>query len=177
MTRVCSSSVDIQTTRDANSMITSGRRLGRLSRSLLIALMAVATGLSVSAPGAVADPPPLQVNDFIARSLDAVGNDYTVAGGHPYEATTSFTFPADAQHDVEDVRKVFVELPPGFVGNVAAATRCTIGQMAADTCPAGSAVGTVELETNTPPVKNPVSRIIVSEPTPITSIWLIASEK
>ena len=34
-----------------------------------------------------------EMRDFVARALDGDGNDYTVAGGHPYEAVTSFSFP------------------------------------------------------------------------------------
>ena len=51
------------------------------------------------------------------------------------------------------VKQTFLDLPPGFVGNPAATARCTFAQLAVGpgqtpNCPAGSAVGTVEIDTN-----------------------------
>jgi hypothetical protein len=99
----------------------------------------------------VVDPTPFRVDDFSARSLDSGGDDDTVAGGHPYDATTSFSFPrnphASIVTGVEDVRNIWVELPPGFVGAAAAASRCTLTQLQREFehCPAASRVGTATI--------------------------------
>jgi hypothetical protein len=108
----------------------------------------------------VIDRRPFAVYDFSARSLDSGGDDDTVAGGHPYEATTSFAFPTwrgdisnaavgpygfDAT--VEDVRNIWVQLPPGFVGAASAAARCPLSELAkvVPQCPPSSQVGTLTL--------------------------------
>ena len=107
----------------------------------------------------VIDRPPFGVDSFVARSLDAGGEDDTAAGGHPYEATTSFAFPTyygsttygTGSIPVEDVRNIWVQLPPGFVGTAAAAPRCTLSQLAATSfaqCSPASQVGTLTLTTN-----------------------------
>jgi hypothetical protein len=99
--------------------------------------------------------------DFSARSLDAGGDDDTVAGGHPYEATTSFRFPTfrgdetpgpfpHSELPVEDVRNIWVQLPPGFVGAASAAPRCKMSELGTQApipnCPASSQVGTLTLK-------------------------------
>ncbi len=123
---------------------------------------ASATGVSdvtVEDHISVVDRPPFGPVDFVARSLDAAGDDDTVAGGHPYEATTSFAFPAwrgtignavipDSTIPVEDVHNIWVELPPGFVGAASAAPRCPLALIQDPaafftSCPAASRVGTV----------------------------------
>ncbi|HEY4829953.1 MAG TPA: hypothetical protein VIH85_24535 [Solirubrobacteraceae bacterium] len=132
------------------------------------------TSVTASAAGApdvtaedhipVIDRGPFVPLDFSARSLDSAGNDDTVAGGHPYEATTSFafhTFRSDTsnisfpgeQRPVEDVRNIWVELPPGFVGAASAAPRCTVSQLTSGSlsqpCPPATQVGTLTLDTPT----------------------------
>jgi hypothetical protein len=124
--------------------------MSRRRIALLAVLSLVAAGSTSAAPVAVAQIPPLEILDFSARSLDSVGDDYTVAGGHPYDGTTSFSFPrGPGLDDIEEVRYTVTNLPPGFVGNVAAAARCTGAQLATDPnpiqCPAGSAIGVVDL--------------------------------
>jgi hypothetical protein len=131
--------------RDANRMIAC-RSVGRRSLALLVAVL-VASGLFVSS--AAADYNLLDITNLSARSLDAVGDDYTVAGGHPYDGAVSFTIAGD-----EFVKSTFVDLPPGFVGNPAVAARCTVTQMAAGNspaCPAGSAVGRAEISVGLAP--------------------------
>ena len=104
--------------------------------------------------------------DFSARSLDSGGDDYTVAGGHPYEATTSFAFPTwrgetfptvgGIQVPVEEVRNIWVQLPPGFVGAASAAARCPLTRLVQfiPQCPPSSQVGTLTLTTAASPVTN-----------------------
>jgi hypothetical protein len=124
--------------------------MSRRRIALLAVLSLAVAGSTSAAPVAVAQIPPLEILDFSARSLDSVGDDYTVAGGHPYDGTTSFSFPrGPGADDVDNVRNTVTNLPPGFVGNVAAVARCTGAQLATYPdpieCPAGSAVGMVEL--------------------------------
>ncbi len=145
----------------------------------------VTTSVTASAAGAsdvtaedhipVIDRRPFDVVDFTARSLDSASDDYTVAGGHPYEATTSFTFPAwranqepivgnGAQHPVEDVRNIWVELPPGFVGAASAAPRCPLAVLGTRTfvapCPPASQVGAVTVTGANNPLTNPLYNVV-----------------
>jgi hypothetical protein len=121
--------------------------LGRLSVAVLAML---ALGGGGSAAAVAAQGPSFEIAEFSARALDEGGQDYTVAGGHPFDAVTTFQVPAG---DVQPIKSVFTELPPGFVGNVAAAKRCTMKQIkppgneATPACPPGSQVGTVGLAT------------------------------
>jgi hypothetical protein len=117
-----------------------------LSATLVLMVGALTTGLSV----AMAAPPPFGITDFVARSLDAQGNDYAVAGGHPRDVEVSFgvTNNGDLLDDVEFVKSTYIDSPPGFIGNPAAASRCTMAQLnvAPPACPAGSAVGSIEMK-------------------------------
>jgi hypothetical protein len=137
--------------RDMSSMFAC-RDLGRRSLTLLLAVLTLmAAGSMASQSTAVAAPPaappPFAINDFVARALDAQGNDYTVAGGHPDAVEVSFRFPADPTgQSVDMVKSTFVDSPPGFVGNVAAVARCTVEQLAVggEDCPRASTVGEIE---------------------------------
>ncbi|HYJ00370.1 MAG TPA: hypothetical protein VEX36_11945 [Thermoleophilaceae bacterium] len=113
----------------------------------MVALVAASAMVS-SVAVAVAPPiPPFDIVDFSARSLDAQGDDYAVAGGHPHDVEVSFGFPNNGEPaGVELVKSTYVDSPPGFVGNPAAAARCTMVQMKAGTptapaCPPRSLVG------------------------------------
>jgi hypothetical protein len=109
---------------------------------------------AMAAPPAA--PPPLAINDFVARSLDDQGVDYAVAGGHPHTVEVSFRFPSKPAppdrpsflEQVEMVKSTFVDSPAGFVGNVAAVARCTVGQLAVggEDCPRASTVGEVDFD-------------------------------
>jgi hypothetical protein len=132
--------------------------------SLMTSVTASAAGVSdVTAEDQipVIDRRPFGPVDFIARSLDSAGDDDTVAGGHPYEATSSFAFPTwygsignaaipDFTRPVEEVRNIWVELPPGFVGAASAAPQCPLALIQDPaafftSCPAATRVGTVTL--------------------------------
>jgi hypothetical protein len=101
----------------------------------------------------VVDRPPFDIDSFSARSLDAGGTDYTQAGGHPYEATSAFTFPRFTGPDgnpasVADPRNIWIELPPGFIGAATATPRCPLAKLSGGLfaqCPLASKVGTVSL--------------------------------
>jgi hypothetical protein len=123
-------------------------------RALVAQLSVLAVLLLGSAGSAVAvaaQAPPLEIAEFSARALDEGGQDYTVAGGHPFDAVTVFRIPLGG---VQPFRSTFIELPAGFVGNVAAAKRCTMEQIkppgneSVPACPMGSQVGTIALSTN-----------------------------
>jgi hypothetical protein len=125
----------------------SARRVaGR--RSLLLAVLVVVL-VGPMASVAMAVIPPFDLQNFSARSLDAAGDDYTVAGGHPHDGVVSFTIPTDPNlhNGSEFIKSTFVDPPAGFVGNPAAAARCTVTQLQTGdvpSCPATSLVGMVQ---------------------------------
>jgi hypothetical protein len=146
----------VPTTREATPMIARPvARLRHVLSVLAVLVLAPLAGTLCASSAAMADLPPFAINDFSARSLDAGGADYTVAGGHPYEGTTSFFFPnanpGGASLVGENVRNIWVELPPGFVGAASAAARCPLTELAKGSgeapphCPAASQVGTLTL--------------------------------
>ena len=125
----------------------------RRSMGVVLSLAALmSAGILSSAAVAGAAPASPYVTGFSAQTLDEAGNDYTMAGGHPFEAVTSFSLAFPASY-WEPVKSVFTELPAGFVANVAVVSRCTVEQLRPPSdpnnaaCPAASRVGTVELET------------------------------
>jgi hypothetical protein len=127
---------------------------GVVGRRLLTVLSAtvllMAGGLVVSLSVAMAVPP-FEIQNFVARSADSGGADYAVAGGHPYNVEVSFSIAhtdGPTLDDVELVKSTYVDSPPGFVGNPAAAARCTMAQLRADpapACPAASVVGEISI--------------------------------
>ena len=149
---------------DRSVVVLCGREMGVMSFSglayrVLTALVSALLLLGVgSVSAARADDPGLAfgLQDFVARALDADGNDYTVAGGHPYDAVTSFSFPTKNTTagvvPVEPPKSTFTDLPPGFLGNLAGAPRCPLSLLAADPtfslCPAATQIGTMRLDLN-----------------------------
>ncbi len=102
-------------------------------------------------------PPEFGFDAFDGRvTADARGTPLTQAGGHPYDATMWVDFNTvtntrnltGALWPVQDAKSVFVDLPPGLVGNPVAADRCTLEQLAngglqpKSLCPPTSQVGT-----------------------------------
>ncbi len=140
----------------AASLIVAGDAAGQLTTSVTVSA-AGASDVTAEDHIPVLERLVFGPFDFSARSLDAGGDDYTVAGGHPYEATTSFHFPTFRGDEggvfpggdipVENVRNIWVQLPPGFVGAASAAPRCPLSELAKGSpqCPAGSQVGTLTL--------------------------------
>ena len=147
---------------------TAGRRSGDrrwpFGRCLLLVLAVLLAGGWVASVPALAGPPPFDIKDFAARSLDEQGDDYAVAGGHPYEVVVSFSIPSTGGVTVNDqelVKSTYVDAPPGFVGNPAAiAERCTMEQLQASACPAGSLVGLIELDVNTAVTELPLYNMV-----------------
>ncbi len=115
----------------------------------LVALLSI--GIVSSALAAGPAPASPYITEFSARTLDEAREDDTVAGDHPFEAETSFLLPAGV---AEPAKSVFTELRAGFVANVGVAARCRVEQLRPPNdpknpvCPAGSRVGTVDLESN-----------------------------
>jgi hypothetical protein len=136
-----------------------GRRLLMLLSAVLVLVVA---GWTVALSMATAAPP-FDIQNFVARSLDAQGADYAVAGGHPHDVEVSFSIPAEGNdtNAVELVKSTYLDSPPGFVGNPTAAARCTMAQMRVSSCPVRSVVGSVELlvlgSTTTSPLYNMVA--------------------
>jgi hypothetical protein len=88
---------------------------------------------------------------------DAAGTPFTQAGGHPYAISTSIDFNTFDNPEpfkgnawpVEPVKDVFVDLPPGLVGNPTTVAQCSIDQLAhsesievKQECPPTSQIGT-----------------------------------
>lgn len=109
-------------------------------------------------------PPEFGVDAFDGQvTADAAGTPFTQAGGHPYAASTSIDFntlsnplPIKGQPwPVEPVKDVFVDLPPGFVGDPTGTAQCTLPQLAnaertvaKALCPPTSQVGTTVVRLN-----------------------------
>jgi hypothetical protein len=135
------------------SLMTSSlaRRSGRAMLAALAVLALALAAPCASPPSAVASQSVFDILDFTARALDSAGDDYVVAGGHPYEATSTFSFPSANDNPLEDVKSLFTELPPGFLGNPAATARCTMQQLLGEACPVDSWVGTALIVTQGEP--------------------------
>jgi hypothetical protein len=100
----------------------------------------------------------------VAGAFDAAGTPYTQAGGHPADGTASFSLatklqdPADkpasdfrrwveAIAPVGTPKDIVTELPPGFVGNPAAAPMCSGTEvLEAYECPTASQVGVADVK-------------------------------
>jgi uncharacterized repeat protein (TIGR01451 family) len=108
------------------------------------------------------EPPAFGIAAFDGTVLDAAGEPYRQAGGHPFAATVSLDFntttdPAPLKGrlwPVEPVKDVLVDLPPGLVGDPTAAETCTADELAAGglqartECPASSQVGVAMVRLN-----------------------------
>ncbi len=105
---------------------------------------------STSDPTNIVDRPAFGLKSFVARAVNTSGDDYTIAGGHAHEAVTSFSFPTyqgqdSSRQPVEEVKDIFTELPPGFVGNAGAAARCELVRLSSffASCPVASQIGEI----------------------------------
>jgi hypothetical protein len=153
MSRAAAGPLPVPTTNKKATTMFPRHTSGRLLIASLLALFLALAG-SVASAGADAPDQEFGVQTFSARALTATGEDDTVAGGHPDEATTSFSFPTRSDEfggisPVEDARNIFVELPPGFVGSAAAAPRCALANLQAlsPLCPPEAQIGELTLHT------------------------------
>ncbi len=101
---------------------------------------------------------PFGFKAFSTKVADDQGNDFTKAGGHPFSAGASLAFnehvpalPLNSGLRATNglVKQVVTKLPQGFVGNPRAVpeTCPEVGMIPKATCPAGSIVGGITLET------------------------------
>jgi hypothetical protein len=115
---------------------------------------AVPFGLHGLTAGACTAPPTEAETRSCQQAEEQGATSYDVAGGHPFAATSSFTFnqhisPAGDARVVESVRDLLTELPVGFVGNPQAVKGiCTVADVrestaTANLCPDAAAVGGV----------------------------------
>jgi len=97
-------------------------------------------------------PQSFGITEFSMEAREASGEPSVQAGGHPWQVTASLGFPwnfepANSEFlrygQVENVKKVTVELPEGMVGNVLSTEHCTQVQLFHGSCPSGSRVGTI----------------------------------
>jgi hypothetical protein len=87
---------------------------------------------------------------FEAHSLDAAGDPFTQAGGHPFLGVSSNGFvnyvtSSGTLVPVEDARTISVELPPGFLGNPLRLPKCEADLVALRKCPAEAQIGTISM--------------------------------
>jgi hypothetical protein len=103
-----------------------GSRVGRgTCAALLCASLLLLAG---AAPASAFDVPNFSVTPST-----------TQAGGHPNVTVQIERTGADN----EDIRDLYLDLPPGLIGNTTTVGACTDAQFNSDTCPANSAVGSV----------------------------------
>jgi hypothetical protein len=93
------------------------------------------------------------ITEFSIEAHDANGEAELQAGGHPWQVTASLGFPwravaADPDQryaQVQNVKKIAVELPTGMVGNPLTTEHCTQSELSESACPPGSMVGSLAL--------------------------------
>ena len=127
------------------SGVAAPHRRGRhLVRLWMVALAIAIACLSV-APAAWAD---FGIAGFDGEVANQDGSASTQAGSHPYDVSINITFsshfdPAFGTDAADaDVKDIFVDTPPGFVGDpTATPTRCDLSDLIADTCPINAQLG------------------------------------
>jgi hypothetical protein len=130
-----------------------GRTIGVLLALSVVAIIGV-LALPLSAQAA---EPPFEIQGFTASVTEELGAQFTQAGGHPYQATTSFHFPTVTNAEgvtsaVEQPKDTVVELPPGFIGDPQATPQCTLSLLNRGfigACPSATRVGTLSLNNGT----------------------------
>jgi hypothetical protein len=115
----------------------------------MLMTLAVCALLVVLQGSAVAASQQFGVETFKTSVVDALGNPYTQAGGHPVSASTEIKFTAkeaEPTRPVEDPRSLRTDLPAGFIGNPQAiAGSCELWRLGYLSCPADSVVGSITL--------------------------------
>jgi hypothetical protein len=100
---------------------------GAWRRGLIVLLVAVAASAIFTSAAAAAG---LEFTNFEGRGVNSDRSPSTIAGAHPAGVVNDFqvnleSSPDGAVFPTANVKDIDVELPPGFVGNVAAFPRCT----------------------------------------------------
>jgi hypothetical protein len=118
--------------------MSTARRRSRLAFTPLLAILAIATVVSIAAPSARAD-----AGSFGIGALSSSFSE-NQAGGHP-DVTTSITLNKDGLgNSIQQMKDLRVELPAGFVGNPQATPQCAPSQLQRARCPLDSQVGVIE---------------------------------
>ncbi len=94
------------------------------------------------------------IASFDGQIANQDGSAATQAGAHPYEISTTVTFPShpDPEYSLplpdEDVRNLMVSTPPGLIGNATATPeRCDLADLVLRVCPVDSQVGVAVTKT------------------------------
>jgi hypothetical protein len=125
----------------------SGLSRGTVRRARVKGCVAVIAGLA----GVLAAAAPAQAFTFGTFSISP---STTLAAAHPdVTISTGFSY-ADSSDTVSSLRLYF---PAGLVGNPNAVSKCTTTQLASDSCPAASQVGTVTVKATALGIIGPVS--------------------
>jgi hypothetical protein len=121
----------------------------RLRKRIACALALACLGAALGAAPAQAD---FGIESLAVTASNRDGTIDTQAGSRPYEYTVDFELNQDSEGDPEGiVRDLFLELPPGLVGNPRALPRC--GRAAFDLsltpkCPGDTQVGVADIVIN-----------------------------
>jgi hypothetical protein len=113
------------------------------ARFSTLAVIGALFALAMAVPTAQAQ---FGIESFTAEVLDAEGNFYEQAGGHPYVGITDFTVNTDETGAPEGgTRNIHLDVPAGLMSNPEALPRCTDAQLETFTCPPETQLGTEEL--------------------------------
>jgi hypothetical protein len=117
---------------------------------------AVPPSATVNDPTVVTAAVPFGVNTFTTSVRDSLGEPFSQAGGHPFQASTEIVLNTTSGDNASlvnaggDAKEVQAELPPGFLGNPQNVTQCPAIDLPppgvesnGSGCPADSAVGYV----------------------------------
>jgi hypothetical protein len=139
-------------------------------RRLIAVLGAAALVTSLLAGSAAADP-----SEF---GLESVGASLstTEAGAHP-DFTTTFKLKVDGKGaPFARTRDIFIDLPPGLVGNPTVVKQCTVAQLQTVGCPQDSQVGvtSVDVLDLAPNLLEPVFSMAPNNPNVVARFGFIA---
>lgn len=146
-----------------------------------------ATSASTVDPITIRPPLGFGVDAFDGQvTADPTGDAFTQAGGHPYAISTSIDFntvatakPLQANiWPAEPVKDLFVDLPPGLVGNPTGVAQCALAELAHSTggtssqplCPPTSQVGTTFVHFNGWPGNSVLGPVPVYDVTPPSNV-------
>lgn len=108
----------------------------------------VAKNAAGTRPGADQTFSTFGIESFSIEAVDAAGQPYTQAGGHPYAMKVKFSLSTTAPESAAEpksvtanLRTVQVELPPGLIGNPQATQRCPANQVKPKECSGETQVG------------------------------------
>ncbi len=121
-------------------------------RALLMVMVVACAGLATATTAAAAE---FGIDSFTTSVTAQNGQDFTMAGGHPFAAEADIRFTSKLNPfvgdgttlaPIEEVRDVQTQLPPGFVGNPLTVPRCPLHMVQTvsgqkSRCPAETAVG------------------------------------